>query len=564
MDKVYTHHYINNCWGAFFRGFLNWFGDEFYPFTTKVISTYDKAVQFFQDREQNRKETDKPMMPAVTLDPQEFHPEERGGRFQWMYPNLHPKFGARISSPILYADNNIIITPVRTRFQGTMEIICWLHSVYEYLDVMTRLHVYSGGTGRWLRPKLFWSYLVLPEALLRMTYTNEYSGESYQIDWNSTENVQTLVKNMGQMKTVYPVLLTPMFRFESINDASQKYGGDDLASWKLGVNVYYEIEIPTFIVVETDWKLEKVNVSVEFGDNAFTQYGTQPPKEIIDSFIEKKPDTEISDKLKSEWQIFEIDPDSLVNSEVILSSEDISVYPDVSQPIKWNPISSGRLKYIEIEKDWQEVQPGDIIFCTEFSDDNLENMRISNGFITTDTNPQSYLLRKVSLLWTPVFYGLSQDQKDILKEYNEQNITIDPYSKVIYKGSLTVERKSESDRDYAHTISEELLEDYPADLEDIKKPPVDFFRFDNEGYRGPVRTFNHKALYEFTEADVVSGENITIPLARSISLSEQLIVVSYMGQMGENVDYELDLVNQTITIKVQAKIGELVEMFFYS
>ena len=124
------------------------------------------VVEYFKKQLELGQEVDKQILPAVTLDPSgEFAPEERGGKFLWQYPELYPAFGAKMWKK-MYVDENILITPCFSRFQGNIELLFWFSSVYEYLDFRTKLFMFSGGYGRWLRPKLFWSYITLPDEII--------------------------------------------------------------------------------------------------------------------------------------------------------------------------------------------------------------------------------------------------------------------------------------------------------------------------------------------------------------------------------------------------------------
>ena len=92
-------------------------------------------------------------------------------------------------------------------------------------------------------------------------------------------------------KDVYtmPILLNPWFKFTNISDASQKYGGDNIAEYKLSVTVEYEIEIPTYIVITPHAKLKYINLDVSM-DSAYSRYGLNPIFDPSVGEFGKRPD----------------------------------------------------------------------------------------------------------------------------------------------------------------------------------------------------------------------------------------------------------------------------------
>jgi hypothetical protein len=167
-------------------------------------------------------------------------------------------------------DKCMRLVPVFSRYQGSFELIWWLNSVYELLDVRTYLFQFSSGYGRLMRPRCFECFIILPDAILE---TEDGSGQP--IDWTQTQGTVRKINNMNQDCFTMPILLNPWFKFTSINDATQKYGGDDVAEYKLSVTVEYEIELPTYMVITPDAYLKKINFNVSM-DSAYSRYGLNP------------------------------------------------------------------------------------------------------------------------------------------------------------------------------------------------------------------------------------------------------------------------------------------------
>jgi hypothetical protein len=266
--------FVNNCMGSFYRGVLDWFGDDFYPrINYKVLGTYEKSVEFFNKKCELGREVDTNILPSVTLDPTyDFEPAPVGGRFLWQSQWKSAGQGEQLfdSYEIGLKDQCVRLTPVFSRYQGTFELIWWLNSVYELLDFRTYLFQFSSGYNRIMRPRCFECFIILPDAVIE-----HEDGNNERVDWSQTQLTVRKINNMNQDCYTMPILLNPWFKFTSISDATEKYGGDDVAKYKLSVAVEYEIEIPTYIVMTPHAGLKYINFNVSM-DAAYSRYGLNP------------------------------------------------------------------------------------------------------------------------------------------------------------------------------------------------------------------------------------------------------------------------------------------------
>ena len=280
-ETKWAYTYIHNVFANFYRDSLDFFADYLYPrFEYNVIATYDKAVEYISKKEQYNRETDMPMLPAIILNPSgDFGLADAiaGGHQLWRFPNLAPGMIKRISPPI-YSDQNVIVTPGYIRLKGEMEFIMLLNSFYEYCDVKLLMIQTFGGFERWIYPRYFTTFIILPEELINYRYTNEYTGESYILDWDSAGAEEQLVKTTNINELVVPCSILPQYKLMSLSDASTKYGGtDSLAEWKLTATVEYEIEIPHFLLLESDYLAQGINLEIRTG-SCYSEYSDfQPP-----------------------------------------------------------------------------------------------------------------------------------------------------------------------------------------------------------------------------------------------------------------------------------------------
>lgn len=275
-DIVGQHFYINNCLGAFYKGMLNWFGDEFYPRTNyKVMGSYEKSVEFFNKKRSNSREIDTNILPSITLDPSyDFEPDEQGGRFLWQHENLAPGLASGLFDSYEGLENQCIkLTPIFSRYKGRFDLIFWLNSIYELLDVRVYLFQWSGGYNRRLRPIHIDSFIILPNAI------NEYLiNDETPIDWSGSDRLLRKIASTNQDYYTLPITLTPQLYFESITDGSNKYGQDAVAEYKLIATMAYEINIPTYMVMSPNYGVKKINLNIRM-DSIYSKYGPNP---IID------------------------------------------------------------------------------------------------------------------------------------------------------------------------------------------------------------------------------------------------------------------------------------------
>jgi hypothetical protein len=249
-----------------------------------VIGTYDKAVEYIQKTCQYERETDMPMLPALILNPSgEFEPADAnaGGAQYWRYPNLSPTLAKRLFKPI-YKDQHVIVNASFIRIKGEIELIMLLNSFYEYCDIRMLFINMFGGMNRIIYPRFFSSFIILPESFSLYKYENEYTGVEYNLDWSTSGAEELLVRSTARNEMVLPLNIKPQLALQGLSDASNRYGGaDGIAEWKLGATINYEIELPNYLIIETDYLAEKIDFEFRYG-SAFSEYNDfQPPDNRI-------------------------------------------------------------------------------------------------------------------------------------------------------------------------------------------------------------------------------------------------------------------------------------------
>jgi len=211
-------------------------------------------------------EINKELLPAVALNPNgDFGLSDIHGNQPWRFPNVAPILASRLFAAI-YQDDRVRITPGCSRVKGDFEVIYILSSFYELLDVkMMLMHTFNG-INRTTYPFIITSYITLPDELALYQYENDVEYISYTLDWLSQGASESVIKNINKNKWIYPISTVPMIKLTAMNDGSRKHGGtDELAEWRISCTFEYEIEVPSFLILQTDYVAEKIRVNIMVG-----------------------------------------------------------------------------------------------------------------------------------------------------------------------------------------------------------------------------------------------------------------------------------------------------------
>jgi len=359
--------------------------------------------------------------------------------------------------------------------------------------------------------------------------------------------------------------LSPMYKITSLSDAGEKYGGTDFPSYKLQISCEFEIDLPTYLHIKADWKLNSANINLQMG-GVHTLYGKQPPSNTLNE-ARKEPDPEY--KGITNMTVYEIPLEQLDDSTTLIEVTD--VWPSNTDIIDWNAVTSGRLIMINNESDWDLVGPDDIIYCQTFNESHITEQRIANGFITIDPANTDYIKSKAGLLNKPVFSGLSITDISILLSFNGNIITLDSYRNKIYLGKFIAIKLRKTEDGWGSDNVRGLSITNPEDIDNIKnkftnQSPTIQTIFSTLDIHNSIDFDIHDVVYyEFSDSDIElkSDEHVVIPYTHDIVDKDQIKMISYIGELEYEKHYNLDLANKTITLKFPAKEHEGVEIYFY-
>jgi len=313
LIERYHYTYIHNVFGDFIKNTMDYFAVYLYPrFEWKVVGTYDKAIEYLNKTDQYSTEVNMPNRAGLILNPSgDMDIDGPYGKMISRFPNLASRFTKYTFDPI-YQDENLIVTVGFTRLKGEIELLALLPSFYEYFDFKILTLQMFRGIDRYIYPFWFDSFIIIPTELYNYEYTNQYTGLHYKIDWDHNQVTDKLIETTNKDEKVYPCRVLPYFKLTGISDGSTRLGGlQNLPDWRITVNLEYEIEIPSFIVLESDYLAKYMNLEIRVG----SRYAVNQNIEV--------PDERLYSKFQIEWGL-----DSTSNSEIIFPDEAILKYHD--------------------------------------------------------------------------------------------------------------------------------------------------------------------------------------------------------------------------------------------
>lgn len=464
--------YVHGFFASFFRGVLDWFDTKFYTkFATVVIGTYDKAVDYFKKKQTGQLDTH--CYPAMCLDPvYDFGNEERAGRFLWEFARYGSTIGCNLHHGIDLKEQDITVTPVFSRYQGTFEITMWFQSVYEMMDLRVNLLQLCGGYGRWLRPDYFWSYLIFPDKI------SQYKKEDGSpIDWGNTTADIIHIETINQHKLAIPIELNAMWKLDSCADASTKYGADGSADYKMQATFTYEVNLPTYTVLNNMVNSGTEKTSDPPPDlsfhmaNSIARYPMVAPSKIIryvgDHSKENPATQTVYNLFERNFQLYDVLKDNDTPKPYHLP-DTILTYPKI--PMQRNSIVSGMVKRVNPDTDIDkfDLDKCDILLFDTYHEKYLPLLRRCNGVISLNDNEPSEFYDKVKILRKPCICRIDPSiQSDVLK-YVGNPITMDPLRGLIYPGVHRV-CISHTDDEITYRLSEQIRKRYPKDYAEAVK-----------------------------------------------------------------------------------------------
>lgn len=269
QDKIetrYNYMWIHNVFGHFVKDTMDYFAEYLYPRFSpwKVIGTFDKAVEYINKNRLMGRDADQPQRPGLILDPSgEFNFDDTYGKLPYRYPNLAPGWVKYVYEPI-YQDEQVLITVAFGRLVGEFNFLALMSSFYEYTDMKVFINLIFGGTERPIFPRWFNSFIILPPEIYNYEYYNDVTGMHYHL--NLDKAYHQLVRTTNTDEVVYPCRIKPRYKLTNMTDSSARLGGvDNLPDWKLAFTLSYEVEIPTYLVLESDYLAKSVQVNINYG-----------------------------------------------------------------------------------------------------------------------------------------------------------------------------------------------------------------------------------------------------------------------------------------------------------
>lgn len=263
--------YVENSLLPLHAGILNWFTTSFYnKFKWARVAHYEKFIsEVFQTQKDVSEGYDEispvSRKPAIAINPvAEIEVDERAAQI-WRFQEGAADFANLLHGDFTdYAGEYFRLTVIPVRIKGTTDIYMVSDSYSKLSDWHFQLLMFfNGGFNRPIRPSFIESDIVMPEELMTNTfYNNQYLAVSgMPINFNENPIEHKVIRNLARDYYYIPFQLDPQIRLESLTNASELYGGSDLAKWVLTANISYEVHVPSFFYLESDWKLDDLNMN---------------------------------------------------------------------------------------------------------------------------------------------------------------------------------------------------------------------------------------------------------------------------------------------------------------
>jgi len=214
-----------------------------------------KALRYLTDKDSRN--LDSPVLPLLSAT-FVFNDLDEKTNHRWKHAKQEQtNLASRMYKPI-FEDGRVQIIPIFTRNRGTSEVVLISHTSPE-------CHDYHFKTMQWFDHNVLYKFpidintrLLLPIDMIGYDYHAEYTGCNYQIDWAGTDLDQQLIRSMDQLHYVFPIQSRPMIKLTSISDGTTFYGGAEEADYRLNMTFEWEIEIPGYIVLKTDYEIDEI------------------------------------------------------------------------------------------------------------------------------------------------------------------------------------------------------------------------------------------------------------------------------------------------------------------
>lgn len=253
--ELYNLFFVNNSLGTFYKSMLDFFEKDFYHrFKLGTISTYDRSIQIFkQYLKDNNKDTYAISLPAVSLEPSADIDIDEKTNFLWKYQNLSGGFGKYLYDPI-YEDDKVKIYPIFNRYVGNFTVHMFLNSIYEFTDLQIRSLQYFGGKNRPMKINFISTFMHVPIDIVQYEYENDVLNIKRSLDWSTTPIKYDIMSSTGRNEFLYPMQLEPIIKLTGLSsNVNSRSGQGEISEFKLDLSFEYEIEVPGFLVIETDY-----------------------------------------------------------------------------------------------------------------------------------------------------------------------------------------------------------------------------------------------------------------------------------------------------------------------
>jgi hypothetical protein len=250
--------FTHTAFGPFVNAVKHYINDFVYPFNYTVIGTLDKSIQMIHQRKSDpeiqRKGLFSPILSLTTVI-SEMVPETDN---IMRYINGHPFAAPYFYNPFIWKDDNELYI-VTKRVYGRIDFKVFADSYMEAQDIYMNLTDGFRGINKWIYLQDIKTAVLLSDEVL--TYTVD--GTNPVFNWGDTIRDTGMIRSIDHEKYYLPLKSKPCIRMESLADSSAFFGGQGLPEFTLSGSFGFEMELPSFYVLETDTQIKGIVVNIK-------------------------------------------------------------------------------------------------------------------------------------------------------------------------------------------------------------------------------------------------------------------------------------------------------------
>ena len=254
---------------SYIRMFMDYLNTQVYAgeMENLIVGNYNKTLRYLNDYK--TRNLDNPLLPLLSGTFQLTNLDEKTNH-TWKHMARNQNYLASRLYKSVYEDDHVMLNVIFERFMGTSEVILIAHSSPQLQDYQF-LSMQWFDLNKWFVMPRFDTRLLVPVEMIDYNYVNEAINDQYTVDLGPVTNSE-LIRSMDQQHFVFPIKSRPMARLTSVSDGTTFYGGAELPAFRLNLTFEWDIELPAYVVLHTDFKIDHIKKRIMVNGEITTDF----------------------------------------------------------------------------------------------------------------------------------------------------------------------------------------------------------------------------------------------------------------------------------------------------